>query len=164
MDLNIEHFAISPWTWLKFVSTSITRKLANSNAIDLLGDIFLHCKWLNTRISLVFIWSIHPVETAVKSDKNILSMPYCFPTRTSNLLLNFYRVYQRINTISDMHTRLIRASKMNSKKVYSVSLECLSYRDSVLAWSSYFIVKPWYSSNAATHLTSIRVRVQDATK
>ena len=30
--------------------------------------------------------------------------------------MNFCRVYQRINKISEMNTRLIWASKMNSKK------------------------------------------------
>ena len=31
--------------------------------------------------------------------------------------MNFYRVYQRTNKISEMNTRLIRTSKMNSKEV-----------------------------------------------
>ena len=87
-------------------------------SIDLLGDIFLYCKWLNTRVRLVFIWSIHLIEIAVKSDENLLSMPYFFRNRISNLVLNFYRVYQRINKISEMNTRLIRASNVNSKEVY----------------------------------------------
>ena len=38
---------------------------------DLFGDILPHCKWLNTRDSLVLIWSIHPVEFLVKPKRNL---------------------------------------------------------------------------------------------
>ena len=45
--------------------------MMNQNAIDLFGDILLHCKWLNTRISLVFIWSIYQVKFVVKPEENL---------------------------------------------------------------------------------------------
>ena len=44
----------------------------------------------------------------------------CPPLKIWNvhLVLNFYRVYQRINKISEMNMRLFRASNVNSKEVY----------------------------------------------
>ena len=100
------------------------------HSIDLFGDIFLRCKWLNTRVILVFIRSINLIEIAVKSNGNILSMPYFFRNRISNLVQNFYRVYERIDKISEMNTRLIRTFNINSKKVYwlikSISFPCFA--------------------------------------
>ena len=49
-----------------------------------------------------------------------------FPNIISNLVLNFYRVFQRIDLKSEMNTRLIRASKMNSKKVYCKDIYSVS--------------------------------------
>ena len=46
--------------------------------INLLGDLLLHCKWLNTLDSLVFIWSVYPIKIEVESDENIFSMPDFF--------------------------------------------------------------------------------------
>ena len=48
----------------------------------------------------------HPIEIAVKSNENLLYLPYFFfQNRISNLVVNFYRFYQRINKISEINTR-----------------------------------------------------------
>ena len=43
-------------------------------------------------------------------------MPDFFQNGISNLVLNFYRVYQRIDKISEMNMRPIRASRMELQK------------------------------------------------
>ena len=80
--------------------------------IDLFGDILLHCKWLNTLDSIVFIWSIYPTKIEVEFNENIFSMPDFLQNGICNLALNFYGAYQIINKINGMNTRLIQASRM----------------------------------------------------
>ena len=71
---------------------------------DIFRDILLHCKWLNTWDSLVLIQS--------KLRWNSMKI----------FLLN--RVYQRIDKISQMHTRLIRASRVQ-KRIKKRSIGCI---------------------------------------
>ena len=74
-------------------------------------------------------------------------MLYFFQNRISKLVLNFYRVYQRINKISEMDTRLIRASKVNSKKVYLAFNKIMSFEiqrmssKASLIWQSRLLVR-----------------------
>ena len=77
-----------------------TRTLKECKWIDLSGDILLHCKWLNTLDSLVFIWSIHPIKIEVEPDENIFSMPNFLEKGILNLVLNFYSA--RVATIFRM--------------------------------------------------------------
>ena len=71
------------------------------STIDLFADILLHCKWLNTLNSLVFIWSIHPNKIEVESDENIFSIPDFLQKGIPNSVLIFYSAYQRTNKISE---------------------------------------------------------------
>ena len=69
----------------------------------------LHYKWLNARDGLIFIWLIYLIEIAGKSDEHIFSMQDFFQKEMSNFSTELYRV---IDKISEMNTRLIRASRM----------------------------------------------------
>ena len=98
------------------------------NAIDLLGDILLDYKRLNTRDSLLFICSVYQIKIVMKSNENLFSLPDFFQNRISNLVLNFCLVHERIDKKCKMNTRLIRASRMSSKKVYYSRLGRLPIR------------------------------------
>ena len=67
--------------------------------IDLFGDILLYCKWLNTRNSLIFSWSVYQVKIVVKPEENHLLCQNISKTEFPTLKLNFSRLFQRIDRL-----------------------------------------------------------------
>ena len=68
----------------------------------------------------------YPIEIAVKFDKNLLSIPYFFPKQNFQLSTELLSCLPRVNKISDISTRLIRASEMNSENVHYLEFKSIT--------------------------------------